>query len=250
MKHFQFYKSEYIEFVLINDSFIDFSEHCHTDDFVITIIKNGTAVLKKNLLKSIVNTGNNFNVIPYENHTLISESPIDLITMCIKKSAVYHLDITTFQNYIENALLNISKILPIEITVLNLFRNSANIIYNTYYTNISENVEYVHISRDKIEKFPENIETIEKLSAEIYMSKYHYIRRFREISGLTPHKFQIQNRIRKAQKLLINGKNVTDISQIMGFYDQSHFDKYFKKIVGISPTEYVCSFSNFLQAEV
>ena len=105
------------------------------------------------------------------------------------------------------------------------------------------------VSRNKIEQFPEYDNTIEQFADEIYVSKYHYIRRFKEISGLTPHKFQIQSRIRKSQKLLISQNSIADISLIVGFYDQSHFDKYFKKIVDISPTEYICSVSNFLQAK-
>lgn len=90
---------------------------------------------------------------------------------------------------------------------------------------------------------------MELFAAEIYVSKYHYIRKFKEIAGITPHKFQIQNRIRKSQKLLLNQNSIADVSIIIGFYDQSHFDKYFKKIVGVSPVEYICSVSNFLQAK-
>ncbi len=68
-----------------------------------------------------------------------------------------------------------------------------------------------------------------------------------EVSGLTPHKFQIQCRIRKAQKLLLNGENIVNVSVAVGFYDQSHFDKYFRKIVGMTPKDYIKSVSNFLQ---
>lgn len=46
---------------------------------------------------------------------------------------------------------------------------------------------------------------------------------------------------RKAQTLLFTNKSVTEASVDTGFYDQSHFDKSFKNIVGISPTEYLAS---------
>jgi len=111
----------------------------------------------------------------------------------------------------------------------------------------SETVNIYESSRNSIEKNPENTLCIDKLCSEIYISKYYYIRKFKEVSGLTPHKFQIQCRIRKAQKLLLNGENIVDVSLAAGFYDQSHFDKYFKKIVGISPKDYIKSVSNFLQ---
>ncbi len=61
------------------------------------------------------------------------------------------------------------------------------------------------------------------------------------IFGMTPHQFCIQNRIRKSQGLLDEEKTISRIAAEMGFYDQSHFDKAFQRIVGISPSEYICS---------
>ena len=98
-----------------------------------------------------------------------------------------------------------------------------------------------------MEMYPELEHNIEYYAQNAYMSKFHFIRKFKEISGLTPHKFLIQNRIRKSQHLLLLGFSMVDIATMTGFYDQSHFNKYFKKIVGLSPTEYVLSIRNFLQ---
>lgn len=61
------------------------------------------------------------------------------------------------------------------------------------------------------------------------------------IFGMMPHQFCIQNRIRKSQGLLDGEKTISRIAAEMGFYDQSHFDKVFQRIVGISPSEYICS---------
>ena len=58
---------------------------------------------------------------------------------------------------------------------------------------------------------------------------------------MTPHQFCIQNRIRKSQSLLDGEKTISRIAAEMGFYDQSHFDKAFHRIVGISPSEYIRS---------
>jgi AraC-like DNA-binding protein len=64
------------------------------------------------------------------------------------------------------------------------------------------------------------------------------IRKFRSENGLTPHKFQMQCRIRKAQELLRDGYKVTEVAQMVGFCDQSHLDRVFKKQVGITPEQY------------
>ncbi|NLK95282.1 MAG: AraC family transcriptional regulator [Clostridiales bacterium] len=61
---------------------------------------------------------------------------------------------------------------------------------------------------------------------------------------LTPHYFQIQNRIRKSQLLLQQGYSVVFTASEIGFYDQSHFVKSFRKVFGISPLEYIYSLFN------
>lgn len=94
---------------------------------------------------------------------------------------------------------------------------------------------------DKIINNPEQEITVSTLSKDIFISEYHLIRKFKKYIGMTPHQFHIQNRIRKSQRLLTDEKNIIDVSAEMGFYDQSHFNKSFKKIMGISPSEYIRS---------
>ncbi len=81
----------------------------------------------------------------------------------------------------------------------------------------------------------------EAMEQDIFVSKYYLIRKFKSSIGMTPHKFCIQNRIRKSQGMLDEEKSIGRIAAEMGFYDQSHFDKAFRRIVGISPSEYVHS---------
>ena len=82
---------------------------------------------------------------------------------------------------------------------------------------------------------------IEQLSQKVNISSYHMIRKFADENGLTPHKFQMQCRVRKAQQLLREGYKVVDVAQMVGFCDQSHLDRVFKKQVGISPEQYINS---------
>lgn len=85
---------------------------------------------------------------------------------------------------------------------------------------------------------PENIFFIEDMARNIGVSPYHMIRRFKNVCGLTPHQFQIQCRVRKAQRLLEEGRSVTEVAYATGFCDQSHFDRCFRKIVRLTPSEY------------
>ncbi len=88
---------------------------------------------------------------------------------------------------------------------------------------------------------PELELSIDQMSQKVNISSYHMIRKFSDENGLTPHKFQMQCRIRKAQQLLRDGYKVIDVAQMVGFSDQSHLDRVFKKQVGITPEEYIKS---------
>ena len=103
---------------------------------------------------------------------------------------------------------------------------------------------------DKLKKMildaPEDVFLLEDMAKRVGISPYHMIRRFKEVCGLTPHPFQIQCRIRKAQKLLEEGKSVTEVAYDTGFCDQSHFDRCFRKIVSMTPNEYKKSVIHFV----
>lgn len=88
---------------------------------------------------------------------------------------------------------------------------------------------------------PELDLSIDRMSEKVNISSYHMIRKFSDENGLTPHKFQMQCRVRKAQQLLKQGYKVVDVAHMVGFCDQSHLDRVFKKQVGISPEQFINS---------
>lgn len=97
------------------------------------------------------------------------------------------------------------------------------------------------IIRNQIIGNPEMEINIAQMSEKVHVSQYHMIRKFSSENGLTPHKFQLQCRVRKAQELLVSGMKVVDVATTLGFYDQSHLCRVFKKQLGISPEEYINS---------
>ena len=85
---------------------------------------------------------------------------------------------------------------------------------------------------------PENLYLIHEMAKDTHISPYYMIRRFRKAFGLTPHQFQIQCRVRKAQKLLEKEKSISRVTYDAGFSDQSHLDRCFQKLVGLTPAQY------------
>ena len=80
----------------------------------------------------------------------------------------------------------------------------------------------------------ENI-TLDLLASNSNLSKYHFIRVFKKELGLTPHSFIINERLNRANKLIQNGKTISEASLLVGFNDQSHFTRNFKKYFGYTP---------------
>jgi AraC-like DNA-binding protein len=91
--------------------------------------------------------------------------------------------------------------------------------------------EYLHVF------YNENI-GLEKLAREVNCSPYHLNRTFREFTGLPPHKYLLCLRIAHAEKMLLAGKSPVEVALDVGFYDESHLLRHFKKIIGVSPGRY------------
>nr|WP_231665501.1 MULTISPECIES: helix-turn-helix domain-containing protein [unclassified Pseudoalteromonas] len=55
------------------------------------------------------------------------------------------------------------------------------------------------------------------------------IRSFKQTYGLSPHAYQLDKRIKKAKNLLKSGHSIIETSHLLGFADQSHLQRNFKK---------------------
>lgn len=82
-----------------------------------------------------------------------------------------------------------------------------------------------------------NLEDLEQIA---HLSKYHFIRRFRNHTGFTPKEFIIYSRIEKAKKILKTKHdiNISRLSADIGFNHVSSFTKHFMKHTGYLPSKY------------
>jgi AraC family transcriptional regulator len=77
---------------------------------------------------------------------------------------------------------------------------------------------------------------LEELAAVVQMSSHYFCQRFKESTGISPHQFVIRCRVERAKELLLQ-KNlaIADIARSVGFADQSHLYRHFKRLEGITP---------------
>ena len=79
-----------------------------------------------------------------------------------------------------------------------------------------------------------------ELASIVYMSPYHFSRLFKQSTGLTPYQYLLNCRINRAMELLATGQHtVKQAAHLVGFNDQSHFTRQFKRIAGVSPIVYM-----------
>ncbi len=78
--------------------------------------------------------------------------------------------------------------------------------------------------------------TVDALAEIVHMSKFHFLRKFKQRTGLTPHRYLVWLRIERA-KMLLSRPDLTlqEIAYSLGFSDQSHFTRTFKAATGVSP---------------
>lgn len=91
--------------------------------------------------------------------------------------------------------------------------------------------------RDYIEDHLSETLEIETLSTMIDLSKFHFIRLFKDNVGATPHAY-IQARRTARAKLLLQTRPPVQVASLCGFVDQSHLTRWIKACYGTTPSAY------------
>lgn len=79
---------------------------------------------------------------------------------------------------------------------------------------------------------------LEALASEVNLSKFQFLRQFKQAAGMTPHAYLKRVRLELAKKSLCHGTLVADVAQQLGFFDQSHLNKAFKQAFLLSPVQF------------
>ena len=72
------------------------------------------------------------------------------------------------------------------------------------------------------------------------LSRYYFSRLFKQSTGLSPYQYVIQQRVKRAQQLLQEGKlKISEIAITCGFAHQSHLNNCFRRLTGVTPKQFL-----------
>jgi AraC-like DNA-binding protein len=88
--------------------------------------------------------------------------------------------------------------------------------------------------------------TLASAAAELDRSVPHLVRSFTREFGLSPHAYLTGRRVDMARRLLLHGTAPADVATAVGFYDQAHLTRHFKRHTSATPSSYARSRSRGL----
>jgi AraC-like DNA-binding protein len=80
---------------------------------------------------------------------------------------------------------------------------------------------------------------LQTLAAEARLSVYHFARAFKRSKGVSPHRYVLEQRVMRARQLLAQTDlPLSAIASALGFFDQGHFSRQFRSLVGTTPSSF------------
>jgi AraC family transcriptional regulator len=83
--------------------------------------------------------------------------------------------------------------------------------------------------------------SLSEIARAVNLSPFHIARVFKQSLGVSPHQYLIQLRVNSARSLLAAGsgeRSLAEVASAVGFADQSHLTRHFKRIVGMTPRQF------------
>ncbi|NGO10093.1 AraC family transcriptional regulator [Streptomyces sp. HC44] len=95
-----------------------------------------------------------------------------------------------------------------------------------------------HAVRDRLADELLTPPSLADLSTDLGLSRYQLLRAFRTTMGLPPYAWLAQHRVTRARGLLESGHRPAEAAALVGFADQAHLTRWFRRVVGVTPAAY------------
>jgi AraC family transcriptional regulator len=98
---------------------------------------------------------------------------------------------------------------------------------------VTQAVGFIH------DNYPREL-SLSDIAAAAHLSPFHLSRIFKKATGVTPHRYLLQVRVHSARALLTAGagdRSLAEVAAAVGFADQSHLTRHFKRMLGVTPKQ-------------
>jgi AraC-like DNA-binding protein len=83
----------------------------------------------------------------------------------------------------------------------------------------------------------ENV-TLDDLARDVGLSRTYVVHAFQRVFQLPPYEYLMHLRVARARVMLMAGQRPIDVAHACGFCDQSHMNRWFRAVVGVTPGKY------------
>ncbi|MFE7276737.1 helix-turn-helix domain-containing protein [Streptomyces sp. NPDC057623] len=95
-----------------------------------------------------------------------------------------------------------------------------------------------HAVRDRLADELTAPPSLEALATDLGLSRYQLLRAFRTAMGVPPYAWLAQYRVNRARTLLETGLRPAEVAGLVGFADQAHLTRWFRRVLGVTPAAY------------
>lgn len=94
---------------------------------------------------------------------------------------------------------------------------------------------------ERLDERPGEGLTLAEAARLLHAHPAHLVRAFSAAYAIAPHQYLTSRRIDRARRLLLDGVPPGEAAAAVGFHDQSHLTRHFKRIAGTTPGRYARS---------
>ncbi|WTW26821.1 AraC family transcriptional regulator [Streptomyces purpurascens] len=98
-----------------------------------------------------------------------------------------------------------------------------------------------HIARSVRDRLADELldpPSLAALATDLGLSRYQLLRAFRTTMGVPPYAWLAQHRVARARGLLESGLRPAEVAGLVGFADQAHLTRWFRRVLGVTPAAY------------
>jgi AraC-like DNA-binding protein len=236
-----------------------FPTHRHKS-FSLGMVLKGSRMLTILRSKYIIAEGDVFIINSNESHSIgeTLNPEHDYIVLSLSSTLFSDhcgSDLTVFENIVESILLseNLERLFHALIKKNDGIKNFDISLLLEEMCHFKKNEIPTQLQDNRLEKvkdlldhtLTENI-SLNSLSDKAAVSKFHLARLFKNYTGMAPHQYLLDNRLRCAREMLESGLLISDIAIAAGFYDTSHFIRHFLNYFGVSPFDFQKGINNLI----